>query len=83
MKNHKVVIYYDNKEKVDEPLSKLMEELRTEISNVRGKLSDIKRNRGWPDRIDYIEGGLTCLLVAMNKTLKEWREFEEKNASYE
>ena len=55
-----------------------MEELRTEISNTRGKLHDIKSSYGWGDRIDFIEGGLTCILVAMYSTMEEWKQFEEK-----
>ena len=71
-------IYYKNAEEMDKPLSELMEELRTDISKVRGKLSDIKRSYGWDDRIEFIEGGLTCMLVAMHSTMEEWKRFEDK-----
>jgi hypothetical protein len=71
-------IFYENKEKLDKPLYDLMEELRYDISQIRGKLSDIKMMYGWEDRIEHIEGGLTCLLIAMYETGKEWKEFENK-----
>ena len=73
-------IYYKNAEEMDKPLSELMEELRTDISKVRGKLFDIKQSFGWKDRIEHIEGGLTCMLVAMHETMKEWQRFEKKRA---
>jgi hypothetical protein len=71
-------IYYKSAEEMDKPLSELMEELRNEISRTRGKLHDIKRSYGWEDRIEFIEGGLTCILVAMHSTMEEWKKFEEK-----
>lgn len=56
-----------------------MEELRNDITKVRGKLWDIKQIYGWDDRIKHLEGGLTCLLVAMHATGIEWKEFEKKH----
>jgi hypothetical protein len=71
-------IYYKSSEEMAKPLSELMEELRSDISKVRGKLHDIKHARGWDDRIEFLEGGLTCMLVAMHHTMSEWKEFEQK-----
>ena len=71
-------IYYKNAEEMDKPLSELMEDLKRDITTVRGKLFDIRQSYGWEDRIDFIEGGLTCLLIAMHSTMTEWKEFEEK-----
>jgi len=71
-------IYYKNAEEMDKPLSELMEDLRNEVSRIRGKLHDIKSSYGWEDRIEHIEGGLTCMLVAMFGTMEEWKKFEEK-----
>lgn len=73
-------IYYKNEEEMDKPLSELMEELRSDLSKVRGKLHDIKRSYGWEDRIEHLAGGLTCMLVAMYATVEEWRKFEGKAA---
>jgi len=72
-------IYYKSKEELDKPLYDLMEQLRNDVSNVRGKLHDIKYTYGWEDRIEHLEGGLTCMLVAMYETGKEWKKFEEKH----
>lgn len=69
-------IYYKSSEEMNKPLSELMDELSSEIVKVRGKLRDIRHIHGWEDRIDFIEGGLTCILIAMHSTLEEWKEFE-------
>jgi predicted transcriptional regulator with HTH domain len=71
-------IYYNSAEEMGKPLSELMEELRTDLSNVRGKLFDIKRSYGWEDRIEHIEGGLSCIIESMYNTMEEWKRFEEK-----
>jgi hypothetical protein len=71
-------IFYNSKEEMDKPLSVLMEELRNDVSKVRGKLFDIKQSYGWDDRIEDIEGGLTCMISAMYNIMKEWEKFEEK-----
>lgn len=76
-------IFYKTPEEMDKPLSVLMEELRSDIARIRGKLSDIKFSYGWDDRIEFIEGGLTCMLVAMHSTMDEWKKFEEKRALVE
>lgn len=71
-------IFYKNAEEMDKPLSQLMEELRNDISKIRGKLGDIKKSYGWADRIEHIEGGLTCMLSTMYYTMEQWKEFEER-----
>jgi hypothetical protein len=76
-------IYYKDFEEMNKPLSELMEGLRREVSRIRGKLFDIKMAYGWEDRIDFIEGGFTCLIVAMASTQKEWEEFELKKMKRE
>lgn len=78
-------IFYKSSEEMDKPLSVLMNELRTEIANVRGKLHDIKFHYGWGDRIEDLEGGLTCMIVAMANIQEEWKEFEkckEENSAH-
>lgn len=74
-------IFYNNSKEMEKPMSELMEELRLDISRIRGKLSDIKRSYGWADRIDHLEGGLTCMLVAMYDIMEEWRDFEKKHTN--
>lgn len=71
-------IYYNNKEDLDKSLYDLMEQLRTDVANVRGKLHDIKYTYGWDDRIEPLEGGLTCMISAMYSIGIEWRDFEKK-----
>lgn len=71
-------IYYKNVEEMDKPLSELMEGLRMEIDKTRGKLHDMKRSYGWDDRIEPLEGGLTCMLMAMYGTMVEFKEYEDK-----
>jgi hypothetical protein len=71
-------IYYASAEAMDKPLSELMESLRNDVAQVRGKLHDIKFSYGWDDRIEHLEGGLTCMLVAMYEIFEEWQKFEEK-----
>ncbi len=72
-------IYYKSVEEMDKPLSVLMEELRSDICKIRGKLYDIKSGYGWKDRIEHLEGGLTCMLVAMHSIKKEFQEYEDKH----
>lgn len=71
-------LYYKSADEMNKPLSELMEELRGEISKTRGKLFDIKQSYGWADRIEHLEGGLTCMLVAMHSIMEEWKQFEDK-----
>lgn len=77
-------IYYKTAEEMEaKPLSGLMEDLRTDVAKIRGKLHDIKFSFGWEDRIEHIEGGLTCMLVAMAITAEEWKKFEDKKNNLE
>jgi len=69
-------IFYESKADLDKPLYDLMESLRNDISKVRGKLHDIKFTYGWDDRIEHLEGGLTCMLVAMYNVALEFKEAE-------
>jgi hypothetical protein len=75
----RVPIFYKNKEDLDKPLHELMDNLRTDVAKVRGKLHDIKATYGWDDRIEHLEGGLTCMISAMYDTEVEWREIEKKH----
>jgi len=72
-------IYFENMETINLPLYELMKELRNDVAKVRGKLSDIRHIYGWEDRIQHLEGGLTCMLVAMHGIELEWKEFEERH----
>ncbi len=71
MENKTDPIYYKSSEEMNKPLSELMEELRSDVCKIRGKLYDIKHAHGWDDRIEFIEGGLTCMLIAMHSVRVE------------
>lgn len=73
----RVPVYYKNGEEMNKPLNELIEELRTEIDKTRGKLNDIKRSYGHEDLIEPLEGGLTCMLIAMYGIMMEFKEYEE------
>ena len=48
------------------PLPDIIEKLRMEITRIRGSLGDIGRAYpGWDERVEPIEGLLTCGLVAL------------------
>lgn len=72
-------IYYKDKNDLDKSPIVLMEELRNEISSVRGKLHDIKKTYGWDEWIEHLEGGMSCMLISMYATVEEWKKFEEKH----
>lgn len=72
-------IFYNSTEEMDKPMSILIEELRCEIANIRGKLGDIKHSYGWEEWIANYEGGLTCMLSAMHNFKEELENFESKN----
>ena len=61
------------------PLGETMEKLRNDIDRVRGKLGDIRKAYGWDGRITHLEGGLTCMLVAMHKVGQDWDKFEKRH----
>ena len=77
------LIYYKSEEEFNKPVSELIEQLRQDLVKVRGKLHDIKYEHGFKDRLEPLEGGLTCIISAMYNTLKEFQEWEEKWAKKE
>jgi hypothetical protein len=77
-KNKNQPSFYQSIEEMDKPLSVLMEDLRGEIHRTRGKLGDMKRAFGWDDRIEPLEGVLTCMLMTMYGVMEEFQNFEKK-----
>lgn len=71
-------IFYDSAEEFDKPVSELIGQLRTDLVKVRGKLHDIGFEHGFKDKIEHLEGGLTCIISAMYNTVKDFKEWEEK-----
>lgn len=51
-----------------------MEDIRSNFTNLRGKLFDIQRlYPGWKERFDHAEGGLTCVMAALYPGMLEYR----------
>jgi len=72
------LIYYKSEEEFNKPVSELIEQLRSELSKTRGKIYDIRHNHGFEDKLEHIEGGLTCIISAMANTVKDFKDWEEK-----
>jgi len=59
------------------PLSEIIEVVRNEICKARGTINDIQHGYpGWKERVDHVEGLLTCGLVALADSKKEIFEYE-------
>lgn len=59
------------------PLSELVESIRSEIANSRGKLNDISMGfTGWREHLASIEGLLTCGLVSLHHVKERMQEHE-------
>ena len=71
-------IFYNSVKEMDKPVSELIEELRSELAKTRVKLYDIKSKNGFRDKIEHLEGGLTCIISAMANTVRDFEEWEEK-----
>lgn len=71
-------IFYKSEEEFDKHVSELIEQLRSDLSKVRGKLYDIRSAHGFRDKIEHLEGGLTCIISAMANTVRDFEEWEEK-----
>ena len=38
----------------------------------------MKRSYGWEDLIEPLEGGLTCMIMAMYGTMMDFKKYEDK-----
>jgi len=72
------LIYYKSEEDFNKPISELIEQLRSELAKTRGKLHDIRFNHGFKDKLEHLEGGLTCIISAMSNTVDDFKEWEER-----
>jgi hypothetical protein len=70
-------VYYKSAEEMDKSISVLVNELGNNLAHIRGKLHDIQNSYGWKEQTDYIEGSLTCLIIAMSYTISEMQKFED------
>lgn len=58
------------------PVSVIIEDIRSQLSKARGQLSDIGSATGWGERVEHVEGLLTCGLVALHHTMEEIAKLE-------
>ena len=73
-----LVIYATEIEKQPD---ELIEAVRNGLVHLRGQLHDIRRAYGWDDRIEYSEGAITALVIALAHTASEFRTFREKHGN--
>lgn len=60
------------------PLSVLIEEARSDLAKIRGRLSDISFGYiGWREELACVEGLLTCGLVTLYGTKEKMEEHEK------
>lgn len=66
---------YLTPEEAAKPFDEAVEKVRNELTRLRGKLYDIARlNPGWKERVDFAEGGLTCVISALYPGIIEYRQ---------
>lgn len=67
-------IYYKSNIDLDKPIDELIQELRNDITKIRGKIFDIKQYHGFEELLESLEGGLTCMISAMYNTVKQFKK---------
>ena len=75
-RNIKPIFYNDEKE-MDKPLSELIEDIRNDLSKIRGKIYDIRTIYGREDQLEHLEGGLSCIIVAASYTVDDLKKIEK------
>jgi hypothetical protein len=64
---------------LSQPLSKLIEDVWSQLVRSRGELSDIGfRFSGWTEQLKQVEGLLTCGLISLHHVMEQMREHEAK-----
>lgn len=67
---------------LSKPLSELMTGWRSNVAQIRGQMSDVAfAKSGWREELATLEGGLTCLLMAMHCSLERMQEHERRWAA--
>lgn len=60
------------------PLSETIQAMRGRVSQLRGELGDIRRAfPGWGERLECVEGLLTCGLIALQDAMQEMQRIEK------
>lgn len=68
-------------EESKKPFDELVESIRSDLCRLRWKLKDVEELfPQWKERIDFVEGGITCLLIALHSGVDEYRKFQIKKA---
>ncbi|HMI56395.1 MAG TPA: hypothetical protein VK494_09420 [Gemmatimonadaceae bacterium] len=67
---------------MSKPLSELIADIRSQIVHARGQLNDIGMGfTGWHERLQNVEGLLTCGLMALYSTQQEMLKHEKEFGS--
>lgn len=75
---------YLTPEEANKPFDELVDSVRSDLTRLRGKIFDIQRlHPGWGARVDYAEGALTCVIVALHYGMVAYREFQAERAKIE
>jgi len=71
-------IFYRDPAEFNKPVSMLLDEIADKVANLRGKLSDIVKAYGWEDRIDPVEGAMTCVIISLSHLRTEIGAHEQE-----
>ena len=56
-----------------------IEKIRDELIGIRGRLSEIYRKDAlWKYNLQHVEGGATCLIVALYESIEEMSKHQKK-----
>ena len=62
---------------LNRPMSEVIAELRSRMTVLRGQFGDFKRGfPGWHERVEPVEGLLTCGISALYSVIQEIEKFE-------
>jgi len=63
-------------------LGSKIESLRSNIADIRNEIGDIAVTIGTTSEVLHIQGGLTCVLVAMHSLCEDWKRREKNTPHY-
>lgn len=69
---------YLTEEHLNKPASELVEDVRNGLNKLRGQLWEIKDIYGHKDWIEFAEGSMTCLIMALHLSIEEIKKVETK-----
>jgi hypothetical protein len=77
---HRLHPIYFTVEEMKKPMPELIEGIRNELANLRGKLFDLSRV-GWSDRFTAPEGGMTLVIQSLYLVKEEIEKAEKRWAA--